>query len=142
MSDDSAVVILMAEDNPADVVFFQEAAEAIQAEADLRVVNNGARALQFLRRESPYHDAPRPDVVVLDLNLPLKTGREVIAAMAGDPAINGIPVAVLTTSESESHVCDLYCAGRCLYFTKTDDFSRLQEIVKSIMSHSKAAGEG
>ena len=100
-----SVVLLVVEDNPADVVFFREAMEATRTPSTLHVVGDGGEAMRFLRREAPYADAPRPDVIVLDLNLPIKKGQEVMKEMAGDPALKGIPVAVLTTSTSEAPVC-------------------------------------
>ncbi len=134
---ESSVSILMVEDNPADVVLFKEACSASNASADVLVVSDGVEALQFLRRENPFEQAQRPDVVVLDLNLPLMDGKEVLEAMNSDSAINTIPVAILTTSTSEAHLCKLYLNGRCIYFTKTDDFTRLQSIVKKIVAHAR-----
>ena len=133
------VVMLMVEDNPADVVFFREAVEASQTAADIHVVTNGAEAMRYLRQEAPFDRAPRPDVLVMDLNLPLKNGQEVMAEVASDPAMNTIPVAILTTSTSETCLCDVYPKGRCLYFTKTDDFRRLQDIVREIAAHASMA---
>lgn len=131
------LVVLLAEDNRADVAFFQEAARANQTAVDLHIVVNGDEALRFLRQEPPFDHAPRPDIVVLDLNLPFKNGQEVLVGMASDPTLNTIPVAVLTTSTSEACVCDVYPKGRCLYFTKTDDFKRLQDIVRNIAAHAR-----
>ena len=133
--------ILLVEDNKGDVLLFREAAEAAGLKHELRVIGDGLTAVEVLHQYARASNHQPPDLIVLDLNLPGRTGREVLAEMTNLPSLRALPVAVLTTSESESQVCDLYCAGRCLYFTKTDDFSRLQEIVKSIMSHSKAAGE-
>ncbi len=134
-----SVSILIVEDNPADVVFFQEACLASKTAAKLQVVDNGVEALRFLRHEPPFERAPRPDVVVLDLNLPLMSGQEVLLAMNSDPAINTLPVAILTTSTSEAHLCERYLNGRCIYFTKTDDFNVLQSIVKRIAAHARTA---
>ena len=131
-----SLVMLVVEDNPADVVFLQEAVEAMRLPSAMHVVGDGSAALKFLRRQPPFADAPRPDVVVLDLNLPIKNGQEVIEEMAPDPSLNTIPVAVLTTSTSETFVCDLYPRGRCLYFTKTDEFAALQTIVRKIAAHA------
>jgi CheY-like chemotaxis protein len=134
-----SLVMLVVEDNPADVVFFREAVEAARLPSAMHVVADGSDALKFLRRQPPFADAPRPDVIVLDLNLPIKNGQEVLVEIAADPELNTIPVAVLTTSTSETCVCDLYPAGRCLYFTKTEEFKRLQEIVRKIAAHASAA---
>ena len=78
------LVMLVAEDNPADVVFFGEAVEATETPATLEVVTNGEDALRFLRHQAPFADAPRPDVLVLDLNLPRKNGKEVLQEMVGE----------------------------------------------------------
>ena len=132
----STITMLVVEDNPADVAFFREAVEAAEAPASIHVVGDGNLALQFLRRQAAYADAPRPDVIVLDLNLPIKGGQEVLAEIAADSGLNTIPVAILTTSTSERHVCDLYSRGRCLYFTKTHEFRQLQDIVRQIVNHA------
>ena len=109
----------------------------------MRVVNDGCDALRFLRRREPFADAPRPDVIVLDLNLPVKSGHEVLLEIASDLDLNTIPVAVLTSSIYEMCVCDQYPKGRCLYFAKTADFTQLQDIVRQIEAHARqAAGRG
>jgi len=131
------VVVLLVEDNPADVVFFEEAVEATRTPVTLHLADDGSEALQFLRRLGSHADAPRPDVIVLDLNLPIMSGREVAMEMASDPELNTIPVAVLTTSENEECVCDMFAKGRCLYFTKTDNFKKLQGIVREIAAHAR-----
>ena len=133
------LVMLLIEDNPADVAFFQEALEATQTPATVHVVGDGSDALRFLLRRERYADAPRPDVIVLDLNLPLKNGHEVVMELASDPELNTIPVAVLTTSTTDTRVCELYPRGRCLYFAKTEDFGRLQDIVRQIAGHGLIA---
>ena len=132
----ATVVMLLVEDNPADVVFLREAIEAAGVPLSVHVVSDGAEAMDFLHRESLHANAPRPDVVVLDLNLPIKKGHEVLAEMAADTELNTIPVAVLTTSTSESCVCEMYPPGRCLYFVKTDQFGKLKEIVRQITDHA------
>jgi two-component system response regulator len=131
-------VLLMVEDNPADVVFFKEAVEVAGIPLNIHLVEDGEAALRFLRRQEPFANAPRPDVIVLDLNLPLKTGRELLAEMAGDQALCELPVAVLTTSTSETSVVDTYTPGRCLYFVKTDQFRKLQNIVQQIVAYAKS----
>lgn len=133
------LVILVVEDNPADVVFFEEAVEANQMPAKLHVVDDGVDAICFLRRQGSHADAPRPDIVVLDLNVPIKNGQDVLKEMAADPGLRTIPVAILTTSTSETWVCDLYPPGRCAYFVKTDAFKKLQDIVRQIEAHARVA---
>jgi CheY-like chemotaxis protein len=133
------LMMLLVEDNPADVLFLREAVEAAGIAATLEVVSNGEDALRFLRRQPPFADAPRPDVLVMDLNVPVKSGKELLADMVVEPALRNIPVAILTTSTSESYLCETYTPGRCLYFTKTDEFERLQDRVRQIAAHARAA---
>ncbi len=133
------LLMLLVEDNPGDVVLFQEALRTSGLAARAEVVDNGQEAMQFLLRQGEFGQALRPDVLVLDLNLPIKNGREVLFEMASDPDLNTIPVAILTTSTSETCVCDMYPVGRCAYFVKTDQFGRLQEIVQQIAAHAGAS---
>jgi CheY-like chemotaxis protein len=127
--------ILVVEDNPADVFFFKEALEAAEVSADVYDVADGEDAIRYLCHRPPYVNAPRPDVLVLDLNLPFKSGREVIRDMAANPDLRSIPIAVLTTSASEDTICDTY-PGPCLYFTKTADFRLLQGIIRQIAKYA------
>lgn len=133
----SSMVMLVAEDNPADVVFFNEALEESQTRAEVHVVDNGVDALRYLRRQEPFAEAPRPNVMVLDLNLPLKNGQDVLLEMAADAGLRAIPVAILTTSTSEAHVGRTYTSGRCLYFVKTDQIKRLRDIVREIAAFAQ-----
>ncbi len=131
-------VVLVVEDNPADVAFFKEAVDASQVPVSVYEVPHGEEALAFLRRRGRFADAPRPDVVVLDLNLPVMNGQEMLVNMMSEPDLRSIPVVVLTTSWSERRVIEICPPGRCLYFTKTDDFRELQDIVRSIVQHADA----
>lgn len=133
------MTVLLVEDNSADVAFFKEAVEASQVRVCMHVVTHGQEALQFLTRQSPFANAPRPDVIVLDLNLPVMNGQAMLVKMMAEPNLKDIPVAVLTTSTSERCVCDICPPGRCLYFTKTEDFKKLQDIVSKIIAHAKTA---
>ena len=133
----SHVSMLLVEDNPGDVVLFREALDATGVPATVHVVEGGDEAICFLRRQQRFGEAPRPHVVILDLNIPRRNGGEVLAEMAADPALNSIPVAILTTSASEAHLCEMYPRGRCQYFIKTGDFKRLQDLVRSITAHAK-----
>lgn len=132
------VTMLMVEDNPADVCFFREALEETALPVTLHVVTDGTAAMEFLGRLETFAGAPRPDVVVLDLNLPIINGWELLEKMMSNPALRSIPVAVLTTSKSETRVLDLCPPGHCLYFMKTDDFHRLQDIIRKIATHAGA----
>jgi len=129
---DLPVMMLLVEDNPGDVVFFQEAVNDSGVSAELNVVDNGDDALAFLRRHGRFAEAPRPDVVVLDLNLPVKNGCEVLQDMMADGLLNQIPVVILTTSSSERNLTKLYTAGRCRYEVKTPDLDQLSSIVVEI----------
>ena len=135
----SRMLMLLVEDNPGDVVLFREALRASGLAARAEVVDNGEEAMQYLLRQGQFAQAPRPDVLVLDLNLPVKNGHEVLVEMASDPDLNTIPVAILTTSTTETCVCDMYPPGRCVYFVKTDHFGQLQEVVRQIAAHARAA---
>jgi DNA-binding response OmpR family regulator len=132
----NAVTLLLVEDNPADVLFFREALEATGISARVEVVEDGREAMCFLRSEGPFAKSSRPDVVVLDLNVPIRKGQEVLKDMAADSSLCTIPVAVLTTSTSETHVVKLYPPGLCLYFVKTAEFRRLQEIIRQIVAYA------
>jgi two-component system response regulator len=123
-------VVLVVEDNPGDVVLLTEAIEQAGIQTQIRVVGDGDEAMDLLGGRGVHRAAPRPDLIVLDLNLPLKSGREVLAELNADPALNDIPVAVLTSSKTEADVCDGYTPGRCRYFVKTGNFEELVEIVR------------
>jgi len=138
-SANGSLVILVVEDNLGDVMLFQEAVEFTQTSAAVHVAGDGGDAMRFLLHQGRHAEAPRPDVIVLDLNLPIKNGQQVLMEVASDPALNTIPVAILTTSTSDTCLCELYPPGRCLYFTKTDDFKRLQDIVRQIAAHASVA---
>ncbi len=88
--------------------------------------------MQFLRRQGPYRDAPRPDLILLDLNLPRKDGREVLEELKEDPQLKQIPVVVLTTSRAEQDVLRSYALHANCYITKPVDFAQFMEVVKSI----------
>lgn len=129
--------MLLAEDNPADVLFFEEALEAAELTAKLHIVADGCAAMRFLRREGTYSDAPRPDVVVLDLNLPRMNGSEVMLEMVADPELTTIPVVILTTCTPETSTLDKYPRGYCACFIKTENFEKLQDIVRQIAVHAR-----
>jgi CheY-like chemotaxis protein len=131
------MVILLVEDNPADVFMFKEALEGQPSVGHSACGAHGQEALRFLHPEAPFADTSRPDVIVLDLNLPIMNGPEMPVQMMSEPELQSIPVAVLTTSTSERCVCDLCPPGHCLYFTKTDDFKKLQ--VRQIVAHATTA---
>lgn len=127
-----AVCILMVEDNPGDARLTTEALKENKLANDLHHVLDGVEAMAFLRREGQYADAPRPDIVLLDLNLPRKDGREVLAEIKADPELMHIPVVVLTTSEAESDILRSYKLHANCYITKPVDLDKFIQIVHGI----------
>ena len=126
------VEILLVEDNPGDVRLTQEAFKEGKVSNNLNVVGDGVEALKFLRREDGYGTAPRPDIVLLDLNLPKMGGREVLEKVKADPELKRIPVVILTTSKAEEDVFKTYSSHANCYITKPVDFERFIEVVKMI----------
>jgi len=124
--------VLLVEDDPGDVLMTREAFEENKVANRLAVVSDGVAAMAYLRREGEYADVPRPDLVLLDLNLPRMDGREVLAAMKSDADLRHIPVVVLTTSEAEEDVLRSYSLHANAYVTKPVDFSRFIEVVRQI----------
>lgn len=110
--------ILLVEDNPSDVFLTREAFREGHIHHRLSVVEDGEEAIRFLRREGRYKDAPRPDFILLDLNLPRMDGREVLAELKGDPVLKFIPVIVLTTSEADADISKAYKLHANCYLTK------------------------
>lgn len=126
------IEVLLVEDDPGDVLMTQEAFADHKLVSNLRVVSDGEQALAYLRREGEHADAPRPDLVLLDLNLPRVDGREVLAAIKADESLKTIPVVVLTTSEAEQDVVDSYRLHANAYVTKPVDFSQFLNVVRQI----------
>ncbi len=126
------IEVLLVEDDPGDVVLIEEAFVDNKVGNRLSVVRDGVEAMAFLRREGRYADAPRPDLVLLDLNLPRKNGREVLAEIKRDPELSIIPVIVLTTSEAEEDILRSYALHANAYITKPVDFDRFAGVVHQI----------
>jgi CheY-like chemotaxis protein len=126
------VEILLVEDSLADVRLTEEAFRDAKVLNRMSVVTDGAEAMQFLRREGPHADAPRPDLILLDLNLPRKDGREVLKEIKDDPNLRRIPVVVLTTSRAEEDVLKAYNLHANCYITKPVDFTQFILVVRSI----------
>jgi len=126
------VEILLVEDSPGDVRLTREALRDGKVRNHLSVVTDGVEALAFLRREGRYADAPRPDVILLDLNLPKKDGREVLAEVKADERLRRIPVVVLTTSADERDVLRSYELQAACYITKPVDLDQFIAVVQSI----------
>jgi len=123
------VEILLAEDNPGDVMLTKKALEEGKLANNLHVTTDGVDALEFLRQDGEYADAPRPDLVLLDLNMPRKDGEDVLEAMQADESLRRIPVVVLTSSESEEDIAKSYELNANAYLTKPVDFDGFVEIV-------------
>ena len=124
--------VLLVEDDPGDVLLIEEAFADNKVRNRLHTVSDGVEALQFLRREGEFADAPQPDLVLLDLNLPRKDGREVLAEVKADETLQQIPVVVLTTSKAEEDVPRSYKLHANAYVTKPVDFERFIEVVRQI----------
>jgi CheY-like chemotaxis protein len=124
--------VLLVEDDPGDVMMTREAFQDYKLHNELHVVSDGAEAMAFLRQEGEYAGRPRPDLVLLDLNLPRMDGRQVLEAIKSDPELASIPVVVLTTSENEDDVLRSYSLHANAYVTKPVDFQRFIEVVRQI----------
>lgn len=128
----NAIDVLLVDDDPGDTLMIREAFEHNKVRNALECVADGVQAMQYLRREGEYADASRPDLILLDLNLPRKDGREVLAEIKSDPVLATIPVVVLTTSHAEEDVLKSYQLHANAYVTKPVDFERFIEVVRQI----------
>lgn len=126
------IQILMVEDNPGDVRLTKEALKDAKVSNTLYVVEDGVAALDFLYRRGDYSDAPRPDLILLDLNLPKKNGREVLGEIKQDEQLKMIPVVILTTSQAEEDVVRAYRLHANCYIVKPVDFVQFTKIVWTI----------
>ena len=128
------IEVLLVEDSPGDVRLTREAFKDAKVHINLHVASDGAKAMAFLKRDGEYASAPRPDLILLDLNLPKKDGREVLAEIKEDPALKTIPVVVLTTSSSEADILRSYQLHANCYITKPVGLEGFLTVVKSIDS--------
>ncbi len=128
----SPIEILLVEDSPADVRLTREALKEEKLHMNLNVVGDGVEAMQFLRKEGKYAQAPRPDLILLDLNLPKKDGREVLQEIKADAWLKTIPTVVLTVSKAEEDVLKTYNLHANCYITKPLDLNQFSRVVKSI----------
>ncbi len=126
------VDILLVEDNPGDVRLTREALKEAKVANELSVVSNGEEALLYLRRQGNFSAAPRPDMILLDLNLPRMDGREVLAEIKADQNLKRIPVVILTTSSAEKDVLATYNFHANCYITKPVDLEKFLEVVKAV----------
>ena len=124
--------ILLVEDSPADVLITREAFAEFKILNTLQVVEDGVEAMAFLKQDGKYASVPRPDLILLDLNLPRKNGREVLAEIKSDPKLKSIPVVILTTSNSERDILQAYDQHANCYIVKPVGFDNFVEAVKTI----------
>jgi chemotaxis family two-component system response regulator Rcp1 len=128
------IEVLLVEDSPGDVRLTREAFKDAKVHINLRVASDGAEAMEYLGREGKHVSAPRPDLILLDLNLPKKDGREVLAELKASPTLKSIPVVILTTSASETDIQGSYLHHANCYITKPVDLEGFLKMVKSIDS--------
>jgi CheY-like chemotaxis protein len=126
------VEILLTEDNPGDARLTEEALERSDLASNLHVAGDGVEAMEFVRREGDHADAPRPDLILLDLNVPRKDGREVLGALKGDADLRRIPVVVLTSSGSREDIVESYDRHANAYLTKPVDFDGFVDVVNKL----------
>jgi len=124
--------ILLVEDNPGDARLAKEALKEGKVKNQLHIVTDGVEATDFLFKRNDYKDAPSPDLIILDLNLPKKDGREVLAEIKADENLKRIPVVILTTSKAEEDILKAYNLHANCYITKPLDLNKFLEVVKSI----------
>jgi chemotaxis family two-component system response regulator Rcp1 len=128
------VEILMVEDSQADVLMTREAFKEARLANTLHVVEDGVQAMQFLRQEAEFASSPRPDLILLDLNLPRKNGREVLAEIKADPGLRTIPVIILTTSQAEQDILEAYNLHANCYIVKPVGFENFVTAIQSVES--------
>jgi len=128
----SPINILLVEDNPGDIRLTQEVLKEGKVYNSLSIVENGVQAISFLKKANEYQDAPTPDLILLDLNLPKKDGREVLFDIKNDPDLKKIPVVVLTTSQAEEDILKVYDLNANCYISKPVDLGQFIDVIKSI----------
>jgi CheY-like chemotaxis protein len=133
-ADYQMVDVLLVEDDDGDVLMTREAFEHYKIRNTLHVVRDGEQAIQFVRREGEFTSAPRPGLIMLDLNLPRRDGLEVLAELKADPDLRIIPVVILTTSQADEDILRSYSLHANAYVTKPVDFERFIEVIRQIDS--------
>ena len=128
------VDVLLVEDDPGDILMTREAFEHHKIQNKLHVVTDGEQALQFLNQTGEYADAPRPGLILLDLNLPRRSGHEVLAELKEGPGLRVIPVVILTTSQAEEDILRSYSLHANAYVSKPVDFERFMDVIRQIDS--------
>lgn len=129
---EAPIEILLVEDNPGDIRLTREALKDSRVRNFLHVARDGEEAMAFLRRQGPYSQAVRPDLILLDLNLPKKDGREVLAEMKGDPGLRRIPVVILTTSKADEDISRSYDSHANCYLTKPASLDQFLRTIKLV----------
>jgi chemotaxis family two-component system response regulator Rcp1 len=132
LNDGQPIIILLVEDNEGDVRLTREAFKEGKVGNMLMVAPDGIEAMALLRQQGVHHGAPRPDLILLDLNIPRMDGRQVLAEIKTDPSLKRIPVVVLTTSKAEEDILRTYDLNANCYITKPVDFDKFLKVVKSI----------
>lgn len=132
VAESSLLQVLLVEDNPGDVRLTEEAFKDAKVQLEMHVAVDGVEAMEFLHREGKFADCPRPDLILLDLNLPRKDGRDVLAEIKGDPSLMTIPVVILTTSASDVDIESSYMLHANCYISKPVDMEGFLTVVKSI----------
>jgi CheY-like chemotaxis protein len=128
------VDVLLVEDDPGDILMTREAFQHHKIQNKLHVVTDGEQALQFLHQTGEYTDVPRPGLILLDLNLPRRSGHEVLAELKEDPQLRIIPVVILTTSQAEEDILRSYSLHANAYVSKPVDFERFMDVIRQIDS--------
>ena len=126
------IEVLLVEDDPQDVEITKEVMELSKVRLNVNVVENGAEALAFLRKESPFENAIRPDLILLDLNMPKMNGKEFLEEMKKDDNLRLIPVVILTTSKAEEDIVKTYKLGASCYVTKPVGLEQFQKVVQAV----------
>jgi len=129
---ENPIHVLLVEDNPADADLTRETLETSKLRLELSVAMDGIEAMRFLRREGEHVAAPRPDLILLDLNLPKKDGRQILIEIKADSQFRRIPVVILTSSDAERDVAQSYALGANCYVTKPVDLKAFQAIVQAV----------
>jgi len=128
----TSIEVLLVEDNPGDVRLTQEVFKETKIRNNLHIITDGLEVMPFLRQEGKYGNVPRPDLILLDLNLPKKDGRELLAEIKNDPALRHIPVVILTTSRADEDILNSYDLHVNCYITKPVDLEQFIKVVKGI----------
>ncbi|MDD3364210.1 MAG: response regulator [Syntrophomonas sp.] len=132
MEENKLARILLVEDDPGDVELIKEGLREARIIIDLQVVDDGIKAMKYLRNQPPYEKSVQPDIILLDLNLPKKDGREVLGGIKSDPQLRRIPVVVLTTSDAEIDIIKSYTLGANCYITKPVTLDGFIKVVQNI----------